>query len=44
MNTTTTDDAARRAYWTEQMDFGYDFVQKLIAFPDIVLWLPRSMR
>ncbi|QDU96170.1 M15 family metallopeptidase [Lignipirellula cremea] len=31
--TPTTDDAARRAYWAEQMQLGYDFVQELIAFP-----------
>ena len=28
-----TDDSARRAYWTEQMELGYEMVQKLIAFP-----------
>ena len=27
------DDAARRAYWTDQMEQGYAFVEKLIAFP-----------
>src|SRR5690348_14120598 len=27
------DDSARRAYWTEQMELGYEMVQKLIAFP-----------
>ena len=26
------DDAARRAYWAEQMQLGYDLVQKLLAF------------
>lgn len=26
-------DAARRAYWAEQMELGYQFVQQLIAFP-----------
>ena len=31
--TTNTDDAARRAYWAEQMQLGYNFVQKLLAFP-----------
>src|ERR1044072_4847361 len=29
---TPTDDAARRAYWTEQMELGYELVQKIIAF------------
>ncbi len=28
-----TDDDARRAYWTEQMEAGYALVQKLISFP-----------
>lgn len=28
-----TNDTARRTYWTEQMELGYEFVQKLIAFP-----------
>lgn len=27
------DEAARRAYWTEQMEQGYAMVEKLIAFP-----------
>jgi len=27
------DEAARRAYWTEQMELGYAMVEKLIAFP-----------
>ncbi len=27
------DESARRAYWTEMMEYGYDIVQKLIAFP-----------
>lgn len=27
------DDAARRAYWTEQMELGYQMVEKLLAFP-----------
>jgi D-alanyl-D-alanine dipeptidase len=31
--TTPTDDAARRAFWKEQMELGYEMVQKLIAFP-----------
>jgi D-alanyl-D-alanine dipeptidase len=31
--TTNTDEAARRAYWTDQMEQGYALVQKLIAFP-----------
>lgn len=31
--TNTFDDAARRAYWTEQMELGYEMVQKLTAFP-----------
>jgi zinc D-Ala-D-Ala dipeptidase len=29
----TNNDAARRAYWAEQMELGYAMVQKLIAFP-----------
>jgi D-alanyl-D-alanine dipeptidase len=29
----TADDAARRAYWTEQMELGYAMVEKLLAFP-----------
>src|SRR5215510_11948775 len=33
MITTNTDDAARRAYWAEQMELGYSMVEKLIAFP-----------
>ena len=35
MNTTPLDtsEAARRAYWTEQMEQGYAMVEKLIAFP-----------
>lgn len=28
-----TDDAARRAYWAEQMELGYHLVQKVIEFP-----------
>jgi D-alanyl-D-alanine dipeptidase len=28
----TSDDAARRAYWAEQMQEGYDLVQKVLAF------------
>ena len=32
-NTDTNDDAARRAYWAEQMELGYAMVQQLIAFP-----------
>lgn len=28
-----TDDAARRAYWTQQLELGYEMVEKLIAFP-----------
>lgn len=27
------DEKARRAYWTEQMELGYQMVEKLIAFP-----------
>ena len=27
------DDARRRAYWAEQMELGYQFVEKLIEFP-----------
>lgn len=30
---TQTDDAARRAYWTQQMDLGYELIQKVLAFP-----------
>lgn len=30
---TTSDDAARRAYWKEQLELGYEVVQQLIAFP-----------
>ena len=30
--TTLPDDAARRAYWAEQMELGYELVQKIIAF------------
>jgi len=33
MTVTHTDDAARRAYWAEQMELGYAMVQKLITFP-----------
>lgn len=33
MTSTNSDDAARRAYWTEQLELGYEVVQKLIAFP-----------
>jgi D-alanyl-D-alanine dipeptidase len=29
----TSDDAARRAYWTEQLELGYEVVQQLIAHP-----------
>jgi len=29
---TSTDDAARRAYWAGQMQLGHDFVQKLLQF------------
>lgn len=29
----TNDDAQRRAYWTEQLEAGYEMVEKLIAFP-----------
>lgn len=29
----TNDDLARRAYWAEQMELGYQIVEKLIAFP-----------
>ena len=28
----TTDDAARRAYWAEQMELGYALVQRILAF------------
>ena len=30
---TNSDEQARRAYWTEQMEAGYAIVQKLIEFP-----------
>ena len=30
---TTHDDKARSTYWAEQMELGYEIVQKLIAFP-----------
>ncbi|HRQ90841.1 MAG TPA: hypothetical protein PLA50_18775, partial [Bacteroidia bacterium] len=30
---TTDSDTARRTYWAEQMELGYDMVEKLIAFP-----------
>src|SRR5438552_3959731 len=33
MTSANSDDAARRAYWTEQLELGYEVVQKLIAFP-----------
>ena len=33
MTTLSNNDAARRAYWTEQMELGYAMVEKLIAFP-----------
>src|SRR4051812_31078452 len=33
MTSPTSDDAARRAYWTEQLELGYGVVQQLIAFP-----------
>ncbi len=33
MTTKNNDAADRRAYWTEQMELGYDMVQKLLAFP-----------
>ena len=33
MSTNPNDEAARRAYWTEQMEAGYAIVEKLIAFP-----------
>lgn len=29
---TPSDEAARRAYWAEQMQLGYDFVQKILPF------------
>ena len=32
MTTTNQDDAARRAYWTEQLELGYEVVQKMLAF------------
>jgi hypothetical protein len=33
MTAMNNDEAARRAYWTEQMEQGYAIVQKLIEFP-----------
>ncbi len=33
MSNTSTDDAARRTYWAEQMELGYAFVEKLLAYP-----------
>ena len=33
MMTSTNNEGARRAYWTEQMEAGYAIVEKLIAFP-----------
>ncbi len=33
MNAMNNDEAARRAYWAEQMEQGYAIVQKLIEFP-----------
>ncbi len=33
MTTSNTNEAARRAYWTEQLEEGYTMVEKLIAFP-----------
>lgn len=33
MNDPQSNEAARRAYWTEQMEAGYAIVEKLIAFP-----------
>ncbi|WP_010583707.1 peptidase M15 [Schlesneria paludicola] len=32
MTNSTTDDAARRAYWAEQMELGYALVQRILAF------------
>lgn len=29
----TKDDQARRAYWADQMQLGYEFVQRLLSFP-----------
>jgi len=31
--TTFNDDAARRAYWTEQLELGYRMVEQLLAYP-----------
>ncbi len=31
--TKSIDDAERRAYWTEQMELGYEMVEQLMAFP-----------
>lgn len=33
MSNLTSDDAARRAYWAEQMELGYELVQKVLPFP-----------
>ncbi len=33
MSETSTDEAARRAYWADQMELGYAFVEKLLAYP-----------
>ena len=30
--TTNPDDAARRAYWAEQMELGYELVQRTLTF------------
>jgi zinc D-Ala-D-Ala dipeptidase len=32
-STKQTDEAARRAYWTEQMELGYEMVERLLTFP-----------
>lgn len=33
MTNTTPDDAARREYWTQQMELGFQMVEQLLAFP-----------
>ena len=30
---TDTSETARRTYWTEQLELGYEFVDKLLAYP-----------
>ena len=33
MTATSTDDKARRSYWTQQLELGFNMVQQLLAFP-----------